>query len=346
MTKKPSLVDIAQSLGVSKTLVSLVVNNKGDAHGISAETQKKVKAKIKELNYEPNIMARGFRTGKTQTIGLVVSDISNRFYARVARKIEDYAWSHGYTVIICSTDEIVEKEKKQINMLRDKKIDGLIISTSQTDTEYFDKLVESSFPHVLIDRVFKKMKSPSVSVDNFGGGRLAARHLITQGITRAAIIGISPEHISTINDRVTGFETAMAEADFRIPDDWKIRAPFEQIEKVIKEKLQYFYQSGDMPDAIFTLNNNLTATTMKLLRKLSLRVPQDLLLIGFDDVMYFSFMYPSITAIGQPVDHVSEKAFDLLLKQIQKKDISEHEKSVVLPVEILIRESSLKNLNV
>jgi LacI family transcriptional regulator len=346
MTKKSSLADIAKSLGVSKTLVSLVVNNKGDAHGISPDTQEKVKAKILELEYEPNVLARGFRTGKTNTIGLVVSDISNRFYARIARNIEDYAWSHGYTVIICSTDEIVEKEKKQISMLRDKKIDGLIISTSQDNADYFNKLTESGLPHVLIDRVFYNMKSPNVSVDNFGGGRLAARHLLNQGITRAAVIGISPDHISTINDRVNGFETAMIEAGCHIPSEWQIRAPFEHTEKVIKENLQRFYQRGDLPEAIFTLNNNLTTTTLKLLRKLSLRIPQDVLLIGFDDVVYFSFMCPPITAIEQPIDQISEKAFDLLLKQIQKKEIAKHENSVVLPVDILIRESSLKTLNV
>jgi LacI family transcriptional regulator len=346
MTKKSSLADIAKSLGVSKTLVSLVVNNKGDSHGIAAETQKKVKEKIRELEYEPNAMARGFRTGKTHTIGLVVSDISNRFYARIARQIEDYAWKHGYTVIICSTEEIVEKEIKQIGMLRDKKIDGLIISTSQDNAEYFDRLSETGLPHVLIDRVFENMKSANVSVDNFGGGRLAARHLITQGVKKAAVIGISPDHISTINDRVRGFETALAEVGCTIPAEWQIRAPFEQTEQIIKENLQRLYQQGNLPEAIFTLNNNLTATTLMLLRKFSLRIPQDILLISFDDVVYFSFMNPPITAIEQPINHLSEKAFDLLLKQIQKKEIAPHEKTVVLPVDILIRESSLKNFNV
>ena len=342
MTKKTSLADIAKSLGVSKTLVSLVVNNKADAHGINAETQRKVREKIEELNYHPNVLARGFRIGKTNTIGLIVSDISNRFYSRIARNIEDYAWNKGYSVVICSTDELIDKEKEQIRLLRDRKIDGLIVSSSQENASFFNKLVDADLPHVLIDRTFDGMKSANVSVDNFGGARMAARHLITQGIKKIAMISITPEHISTISDRVKGFESALAEAGITIPEEWHIKAPFDKIEQAIKEKLQKFYQSGQMPEAIFALNNNLTSTCLQYLRKLSVKVPDEIALIGFDDVLYFGFTQPSISAIEQPIDRISEKAFELLLKQMDKESIPLHERSVYLPVDIIIRESSVK----
>ena len=241
MTKKTSLSDIAKSLGVSKTLVSLVINNKGDEHGISAETQKRVLDKIKELNYRPNVLARGFRTGRTNTIGLIVSDISNRFYSRIARRVEDYAWIHGYSVVICSTDENEEKEIQQIRLLRDRKVDGLIISSSQKDCEIFNKLVDAEMPHVLIDRTFDGMKSVNVSVDNFGGARMAARHLITQGIKKIALVTITPEHISTISDRKKGFLSALNEAKITIPPEWHIAIPFNNIEQAIKESLLKLY---------------------------------------------------------------------------------------------------------
>jgi LacI family transcriptional regulator len=342
MSKKISLADIATTLGVSKTLVSLVINGKGNDHGISQETQKKVLEKIEELNYQPNILARGFRTGKTNTIGLIVSDISNRFYSRIARRIEDYAWERGYTVVICSTDENVEKEKQQIRLLRDRKVDGLIISSSQYNAETFNKLVDAGMPHVLIDRTFDLMNSANVSVDNFGGARMAARHLITQGIRKIALFSITPEHISTIKERAKGFLSALAESEIAIPPKWYIRIPFKSIDQSVKEALQNLHQKGELPEAIFTLNNNLTSACLMNLRNLSVEVPNEIALVGFDDVMYFSFTQPSVTAIDQPVERIAESAFDLLLKEIERVEIPFEEKSIRLPINIIIRESSIK----
>ncbi len=342
MAKKVSIADIASKLGVSKALVSLVINDKGDEHGINPETQKKVREKVRELDYKPDLFARSFRMGKTNTIGLIVSDISNRCYSRIARNIEDYAWDHGYIVVICSTDEDVEKENEQIRLLRDRKIDGLIISSSQDRADCFNNLADDGFPHVLIDRKFENMKSPNVSVDNYGGSCLAARHLISQGFTDFAMIAITPDHISTISERVTGFTNTLKESGISMPPEWHIRAPFDHIEQAVKESVQNFYLSGTMPRAIFALNNNLTSTCLKYLRKLSVRIPEDVALIGFDDVLYFGFTRPSISAIKQPVDKISENAFQLLLKQINKEQIPDNEYSIVLPVDIIIRESSIK----
>ncbi len=342
MKKKVSLADIAKSLGVSKTLVSLVINNKADAHGISKETQQRVKSKIREMDYHPNVLARGFRMGKTNTIGLIVSDISNRFYSRIARKIEDYAWSYGYNVVICSTEEIIEKEKEQIYFLRDRQVEGMIISTSQDNCSFFNDMYVSGMPHVLIDRVFAGMKSPNVSVDNFGGARMAARHLLNQGMKKFALIAISPDHISTINERISGFVETLLEADINIPSKWMIRAPFDQIDITVRTTLQKLFQEDDLPEAIFTLNNNLTAICLKYLTDLKVKIPQQVAIIGFDDSIYFNFTRPTISSIKQPVDQLSEKAFDLLLKQIQKTAIEPHLHSVKLPVDIIIRESSIK----
>lgn len=343
MARKTQLSDIAKSLGVSKTLVSLVINNKGDSHGISPETQKKVREKIMELNYQPDVLARGFRIGKTNTIGLIVSDISNRFYARIARNIEDYAWQHGHSVVICSTDEIIDKELKQIRLLRDRKVDGLIISSSQENADFLNELNASGLPHVLIDRTFEQMQSPSVSVDNFGGAKMAINHLIEQGIRKIGIISISPEHISTIRDRIQGFESALAEAEISIPPEWMIRAPFGSIEQAVQDGLSAIYYSGNLPQAIFTLNNNLTTFCLKHLRERSVKIPVEIALIGFDDVSYFEFTQPSISAIAQPIDKICEHAFDLLFRQIEKQEIPFEERSISLPVEIRIRESSVKS---
>lgn len=340
MTKRVSLADVANSLGLSKTVVSLVVNDKADAHGISKKTQKRVMEKIKELNYQPNVLARGFRTGKTQTIGLIVSDISNRFYSRIARHIEDLAWQHGYGVVICSTDEKTEKERKQIRLLLDRRVDGLIISSSQDEAAFFNELKESGIPHVLIDRVFDQMQSSSVSVDNYGGARMATRHLLAQGVRDIALMVISPTHISTIRQRINGFLSAMQDAGNAVPEERILSVPFDTMEAAVKEYLQYFFQSGTMPQAIFTLNNNLTSLCIKYLRKLSISLPHEVMLIGFDDTEYFEYTQPTISVIEQPLEKISGEAFRVLLNQISLKQKASAE-NILLPVDIIIRESSV-----
>jgi len=342
MAKKVSISDIAKSLGVSKTLVSLVINNKGDKHGISLETQSKVLEKIEELNYKPNTLARGFRTGKTNTIGLIVSDISNRFYSRIARKIEDKAWEIGYSVVICSTDENIEKENKQINLLIDRQIDGLIISSSQQHPEVFKQMQKSDFPHVLIDRTFKGINSDTVSVDNYGGGQLAARHLISQGVEKFGILSISPEHISTLKERENGFCETLKSANIEISKDCFLRIPFNNMEESLKKQLLKLYQTGKMPEAFFCLNNNLTSTCLQTLKSLNIKVPGDILLIGFDDMQYYSFTQPSISAITQPIELIGEKAFELLIKQINRTNKEVKENKIVFDTDIIIRESTTK----
>lgn len=341
MSKKISLADIANALGVSKTLVSLVINGKGNDHGISHDTQKRVLEKIDEVNYRPNVLARGFRTGKTNTIGLIVSDISNRFYSRIARRVEDYAWDKGYSVVICSTDENVEKELQQIRMLRERKVDGLIISSSQEKFETLGDLL-GNIPHVLIDRTFNGINSAQVYADNHKGAQLAANHLIKQGIKNIALLSITPEYISTIKERTQAFVSTIAKSNITIPTQWDIHIPFKNMESAVEERLQMLKETKNLPEAIFALNNNLTSHCLLALRKLSLSIPNDIALIGFDDMLYFNFTQPSVSAIAQPIEQIGEKAFDLLLRQINSEEVSIEERSVKLPVELIIRDSSTK----
>ncbi len=343
MSKKVSISDIARSLGVSKTLVSLVINGKGDEHGISRETQKRVREKVQEMNYQPDVLARGFRTGKTNTIGLIVSDISNLFYSRIARRIEDYAWEHGYSVVICSTDEDIRKEEAQIEMMIGRKVDGLIISSSQKTAESFNRLLKSGIPHVLIDRTLPGMNSANVSVDNFGGARMAASHLLSQGYGRIKTFAVAPDHISTINERIRGFRSAFDEKGIEVEDEMVIRAPFNALDQTIREQLYAMKEEGTLPDAIFALNNSITSICLKYLRELQVSVPGKVALVGFDDMQHFDFTQPSVSTIKQPVDLIGRKAFDLLLQQINGVPVPPSEWSVSLPVDLIVRESSVRN---
>jgi LacI family transcriptional regulator len=341
MAKKTSLADIAKSLGVSKTLVSLVLNNKADQYGINRETQERVRERIKEMNYQPDVLARVFRTGKTQTIGLIVSDIANPFYAALARHIEDLAWEEGYGLVICSTDENTAKEEQQVRLLMERKTDGLIISSSREGPEAFHALAADRFPHVLVDRVFPGLKSPFVSADNFWGASMVATHLLEQGIREIGMITTTPAHISTIRDREQGFTSTLLTAGVEIPARWSLNVPFGSDSRFVEESLGELARAGDLPRAIFTLNNRLTASCLFALRALNLQIPRDVALVGFDDMPWFAHSSPAISAVSQPVKAMGEQAFQMLLRQLRHMEDQSSSSTVHLPVELHIRGSSL-----
>ncbi len=343
MTKKVSLADVAESLGLSKTVVSMVINRKADGYGISKVTQRRVMERIDEMNFRPNALAQGFRTGKTHTLGLIVSDICNGFYSRIARKLEDLAWQNGYNMVICSTDEQVDKELKQIELLLDRHIDGLIISSSQTDAGYFNQLRDSRVPHVLIDRTFPGLKSPSISVDNEEGARLAARHLISQGCSDFLVFANSPVHMSSMDQRIRGFSEELNEAGFSLPPERLVVVPFSQVEETIRGDLESCRRAGRMPDAIFGLNNIITIEVMNYLRSGSIPIPGEVAVISFDDMACFSLTNPSISAVEQPINQISEQAFNILIQQMKNHNPGDSV-HIQLPVNLIIRESSVRKL--
>lgn len=341
MNKKITLADVAKSLGISKTVVSLVINGKGDHHGISKETQRRVREKIDELNYTPNQLARGFRTGRTHTLGLIVSDISNHFYAQLARHIEDLAWSCGYTLVTCSTDEKVEKEVRQIELLLDRKVDGLFISSSQQSADMFNGLLQQGRAHVLIDRVFDNMLSAAVSVDNYLGGQLAAQHLIAKGSCRPAVISIEPGYISTLKQRQEGFLDAMSAQGLAVPEHYIFHAGFSETADSVGAMLEHYHLTHQMPDAFFTLNNNLTTYCLKHLVRLGYKIPDEVMIIGFDDADYFSIIQPSVSVLAQPVELIAKQAFRMLFDQIESAADNPPGRSI-LEVKLVARQSTLR----
>ncbi|HEU4719407.1 MAG TPA: LacI family DNA-binding transcriptional regulator, partial [Bacteroidia bacterium] len=232
--KKVSLNDLAKALNLSKTLVSFVMNGKGDAYGINPETQKKVQAMAKKMNYRPNLIARGLRTGKSNLLGLIVSDIGNPFYSRISRAVEAEAEKHGYYMMVCSTDENETREKRLVQMLLEEQgVNGLIISTSQHDPEYFRELKKSGYPLVLIDRSINGLKIDYVGVDNYKGGFEATMQLLNVGYKKIAMLRISPSFLSTINDRARGYMDALKERGIK-PDPKLIREiPFDDIREKV-----------------------------------------------------------------------------------------------------------------
>ncbi|MEW5845964.1 MAG: LacI family DNA-binding transcriptional regulator [Bacteroidota bacterium] len=339
MASRVTLDHIAQHIGVSKTLVSLVLNGKAQQYGISRQTCDRVFAAVKELNYRPNQTARSLRTGKTGTIGLVVSDISNTFYAQLARQFEDLATANGYSVIICSTDEDVEKEQRLITMLRNRQVDGLVVSSSQSNAEWLMAVNDGGTPLVLIDRHLGANTLTAVVAANRVGGAMLANHLFEQGYRYPLVIGLSTNHISSVAERIEGFVEVFKGKGL----PYAVReVGFNTLRPDVENLLANLKLLPFKPDCLFAVNNNVATAALQSLAAMRVKIPNTLGLVCFDDLPYFSIIDPAITAVEQPIAAMCSKAFELLQIKMVGQGVDVRQEILELPVKLNVRKSSFK----
>jgi len=335
--KKKCLSDIAKSRNVSKTLVSFVLNDQGDKNGISSKTQKIVLERAREMNYKPNHMARGLRLGKTQTLGLIVADISNTFYAKMAKKIEEVANQHHYNLIFCSSDENPEKEIELINMLKERQVDGIIISTTQKNGAVFSWLKKENYPFVLIDRKLPKLITNFAGVDNFTGAYEATEQLIKNGHQKIGLLKISPTYLSTIADRERGYRSALKNNGIRANNKLIRTINCSDIRQQVRAVLSELLEPPYKIDALFSVNNNITVACMEYLNEMNINIPLDVAMVSFDDIDLFRLSCPTITAVAQPIEEIGESAVNILLDEIN--GLTTDKKQVLLPVKLIKRRS-------
>ncbi len=341
--KKVSLQDIASQLNVSKSLVSSVLNGKGDDRGIHPDTQKRVLAKARELSYKPHFIARGLRMGKSHTLGLIVADISNNFYARIARRVEQVAGAHGYHLIYCSSDEDPVKEVALIDMLRERQVDGLIISTTQQKSTFFTRLKKEGFPFVLIDRRLPMLRTNYVGVENREGARQATVELVRNGYRNIALLKISPGFLSTVKEREQGYRQAMRESGIRVHGRWTREVGFHRLKRQVTESLDDLLRGPHAIHAVFSVNNSITVSCLEYFHDHGIRIPEDIGLISFDDIDLFRFSQPGISAIAQPLDAIGEEAVNILLQEIDAPG-RPVPRQRVLPVDLILRGSCGTNM--
>ena len=336
--KKTSLADIASYLGVSKTLVSMVLNNKGDDHAISKDTQKRVYEAAKKMNYQPNQIARSLRIGKSKTIGLVVADISNPFYSKLSRSIENNCSKAGYNLLICSTDETSIKERTLLEMLKNRQVDGIILSSTLRESKEIQDILYDNYPLVLIDRYFPDFESNTVLVNNYESSKQAVEHLIDEGFKNVAHFTISPSYVSCIVERKNGYMHALKDKKLEASAN-VVEIPFNDVENSVKTKVnELCSKKASKMDAVFCANNNIALAVVKAASELNLRIPEDLGLVSFDDVDIFKFTNPTVTAINQPIDSICEKAVELLIDVIDGK--IEKKRHEIIDAELITRGSS------
>ena len=333
MPKKTTIKDIAKKTGLSTTTVSRVLNKKSKKYRIAKKSQQVVEAAALELNYVANHFAANLKSGKSNTIGLIVPSLSNPFFANIASNINAEVRKHGYTTIIADSNENIEIEKSEIQQFVSRNIEGLIIIPCGKEMQHIRVLYEKGLPLVLLDRYFENSEIPFVSTNNFEGAYMAANLLIDHG--HNSILCIQGVINSTPNKmRVKGFKQAMKNANIEnfkiVGDTFSIENGYLETKMLLQNKIK--------PTAIFTLSNTIAMGCIKALKEENIRIPQDISIITFDDHIYLDYLATPITCVAQPVETICKLALKNLISIINNER-KNTPKQVILKPEIKYRES-------
>ena len=328
-----TMKEVAKAAEVSVTTVSHVINR---TRYVSDELRQRVRQAMHDLNYRPNTLARSLRQGITNTIGLVVPDNSNPFFAEVARVVETRGFEHGYSSILCNTDGQPDKELTYISMLLAKQVDGIILISTSGESEFVGLISDQRVPVVIADRQLLDCDADIVLVDNYRGGRLATEHLLSLGHVRIGIL-TGPSNTSPSADRVHGHIDALSAAGLAIDDALIVRGDFRY--GSVASQTHQLLELEQPPTAIFACNDVMAMAAMAAIRERGLDVPRDVSVVGFDDIPQASFTWPPLTTVAQPIEELGRVATDLLLQRMSEDRLGSGER-VMLDVKLMVRGSS------
>lgn len=328
----PTIREVAESAGVSSTTVSHVINN---TRFVSAGTRQRVDRAMKELGYRPNSLARSLRRGETNTLGLVLPDSANPFFAEMARAVESAAFSLGYSVMICNTEDDLVKEAHYVEVLTNKQVDGIIFIAAGDRSNALHRMHQGFPPVILVDRDLGEVQLDTVQADNRLGGYLAARHLIETGCRRLACITGS-SNVTPSALRITGFTQAIEEAGLSCPADWICRGDFHP--STGYRAAQYLFSLPNPPDGIFACNDLMAIGALRAALESGRSVPADVAIVGFDDIELASYTIPPLTTIAQPKTEMAQLAVKLLVERIS--DGAQAARSLLLPPILIQRQST------
>ena len=341
MNKKVSLKDVARHVGVSIALVSYVINHKEKEARVGDEMVMKIRKAVIELNYQPNLIAKSLKSGKTNTIGLIVADISNPFFSNIARIIEDEARKEGYIVIIGSSDENAEKSQDLINVFFNRQVDAFIIAPAENTELQITELQKKNTPVVLIDRYFPKVKTDNVHIDNFRAAYRAVEHLAINGNKRIAMMGYDTS-LSHIQERKNGYKAALKDKGIRFRSEWFKDISYHNIEKEVAIAMKELLALVPKINAIFFATNTLAVEGLKIIYKSEIRVPEDLAIIAFDESDAFDFFYSPLSYVSQPLAEMGKKAVKLAIERIRNND--KKYATILVKEKLVLRKSSGKKM--
>lgn len=335
---RPNLKEFAASLGISVSTVSRVLSGQAEQNRIAPATRERVLAAASRLGVMVDQSARGLRLRQTLTIGLLIPDIANPFFASLACAVERAARAAGYTVLLCDSQESTGIERETVDLLHSRRVDGLILAPVGETHRHLLSLQQAGIPVVLADRVFPQWEVPSVVADSYGGARMAVDHLVAHGHRRIGCVqGLAASYSNT--ERLRGFKAGLKAAGIRF-DAGLLRGTDFTAEGGYQAALELCRNPQTRPTALFTLGSLLALGALRAIHECGLTVPQQVSVISFDEQPWAEFLSPSLTTIAQPVERIANEAFARLLEIMRPDGGSKTAAGVLtLPVRLISRES-------
>lgn len=313
--KPLSIKDIASKANVSITTVSFILNGKAEKMRISQKMIAKVNSIIQEVGFRPNQVARSLRTGNSKTLGLIVEDISNPFFASIARLIEDRAYKHGYKIIYSSTENDIDKAKGLFNMFKSRQVDGYIIAPMAGMEDDIKALIAEKIPVVLFDRNLNTLNTNCVMIDNLGGTYMATEYLIRKLKKKIAFVTVDID-VEQMKDRLKGYEQALLDYQMEPLEKLRIEIPFTNSAKQTTNSLKKFFKKNKEIDAVIFSTNYLAVRGLFCFREMGKTIDDHFQMIAYDDHDVFSLHSPPISVVNQPVEDIADHIISLMLKEL------------------------------
>jgi LacI family transcriptional regulator len=329
-----TIQDVARAAEVSPATVSRVLNT---PQGVSEELRRRVLAAVEELGYRPNSQARSLRTRATRVLGVIVSDVPNPFFTSMVRGVEDAAQESGYSVMLANTDEDLAKEQRYLEVFAAEQIAGVVLAPASVTATRIDVLSSRGIPAVTFDRRMRTADLDRVTVNNRRAAEKATEHLIEQGCRRIAFISGRPG-ISTASERLAGYQAGLRRAGLPVEPGLVADGGFRVGGG--RDAAAWLLGQDPRPDGLLVANNLMTVGAVEALDDLHVRMPDDLALVGFDDLGWAVDMRSRVSTVNQPTYDIGRRATELLLGRVQGE--RSPARSIVLPTTLTVRESSLR----
>ena len=331
----PTIRDVARVAGVSTATVSRFINNSGS---VRPETRERVRRAMEVCRYKYNALARGFVTKRSHTLGLILPTITNPIFAASTRGVQDYTTQQGYQVILGNSDYQYAEEARLVTVLRERQVEGLVITTTDLRGQVLKDLLDEGFPFVLLYSTVRKGPVSAVGIDNFLGGYQATQHLIEQNHRRIAMLAGSFSFSDRSFHRWHGYRKCLKEHG--IPYKPSLLLQTEYTLAGGREGIKKLLSSDNPPTAVFCSNDLIALGAMQGARDLGMKLPEDLSMVGFDDMETSSFVTPSLTTIRQPAYEMGRLGASLLLQHIQNKSYRPVHR--ILETKLVVRGSTTK----